>query len=483
MLDENDDFSPCDGTVNNNGANYIAQAIFQPLYGAYVTIITNTSARSDRKWNSAKNVELRRAGELHGAVVEDLGGKVFFELDDTSITHAIWIAADDDEANNLPQLSNEVLAKLQTCQENSVPIVTPAWLAKVGDLVPGQHWSEVDVEEFKPAIAKLLTEAVNDVFSGKAATSRQNENYSRSENRRDNSAPLSASLRETFHTLVDNNPDLMEEESIRRAIELSMLDFALVRHTAGSSQGHRQKKKSAKGNSPHEILGIHANATKEEIKIAYRRRALETHPDKGGKPGEFEAVANAYRVLLNPNYDCSFSADRSDGQSLKSTAHWDNELKDHRNLVRELYQNHSEDIDANIQRQIFTLERLGLCFKEAGSRIRNEKNELISNACFYISLASSYLSGIGALSVWGADDIADDPDNSLFKKADDELIMATALQLKRTIEAAVLSKHPEWAARGIVGEEVQAFSDFLGESSFLNVLRDKSLEPFEYLKS
>ena len=45
MLDEKDDFSPCDGTVNNNGANYIAQAIFQPLYGAYVTIITNTSAR------------------------------------------------------------------------------------------------------------------------------------------------------------------------------------------------------------------------------------------------------------------------------------------------------------------------------------------------------------------------------------------------------------------------------------------------------
>ena len=49
----------------------------------------------------------------------------------------------------------------------------------------------------------------------------------------------------------------------------------------------------------------------------------------------------------------------------------------------------------------------------------------------------------------------------IYKQADDELIRETALQLKRTIEAAVLSSHPEWAAGGMVGEEVQAFSDFL----------------------
>ena len=104
---------------------------------------------------------------------------------------------------------------------------------------------------------------------------------------------------------------------------------------------------------------------------------------------------------------------------------------------------------------------MGLRFKEAGSRIHNEKNELICNACFYISLASSYLSSIGALSVWGSDDIANNQDNALLKEADNELIMSYALELKRTIEAAVLSSHPEWAASGIVGEEVQAFSDFL----------------------
>lgn len=79
------------------------------------------------------------------------------------------------------------------------------------------------------------------------------------------------------------------------------------------------------------------------------------------------------------------------------------------------------------------------------------------------SLASSYLSGIGALAVWDkypGEDI-DDKDKDLLGEADNALISETALQLKRVIEAAVLSAHPEWAAKGIVGEEVQAFSDFL----------------------
>jgi len=46
--------------------------------------------------------------------------------------------------------------------------------------------------------------------------------------------------------------------------------------------------------SPYEILGVTVNATPTEIKAAYRARALQTHPDKGGKPGEFELVARSY---------------------------------------------------------------------------------------------------------------------------------------------------------------------------------------------
>ena len=52
-------------------------------------------------------------------------------------------------------------------------------------------------------------------------------------------------------------------------------------------------------------------------------------------------------------------------------------------------------------------------------------------------------------------------DETLLREADKALISETALQLKRVIEAAVLSAHPGWAHSGMVGEEVQAFSDFL----------------------
>ena len=140
---------------------------------------------------------------------------------------------------------------------------------------------------------------------------------------------------------------------------------------------------------------------------------------------------------------------------LKSTAHWDSELKEHRNLVRELYTNHGHDMDAHIKRQASMLEKLGLRAKDAGSQSINEKNERINNSCFYLSLSCSYLSGIGALEVWDVYDNAGlEHDRALLEKSDADLIMDTALSLKRTIEAAVLSAHPEWAAQG---EKITSF--------------------------
>ena len=46
------------------------------------------------------------------------------------------------------------------------------------------------------------------------------------------------------------------------------------------------------------ILKINYNASLEDIKHAYKKRAFETHPDRGGNASEFVKVRAAYEILL-----------------------------------------------------------------------------------------------------------------------------------------------------------------------------------------
>ena len=49
--------------------------------------------------------------------------------------------------------------------------------------------------------------------------------------------------------------------------------------------------------SARQILGVSQTATDEEIKRAFRKMALKTHPDTGGDTKEFQKVNWAYQVL------------------------------------------------------------------------------------------------------------------------------------------------------------------------------------------
>ena len=481
------------GTANGGGGGES-----YPLSGASIYILTDSE---DERTASAAAADM-------AAFVAALGGQVVPLPEDA--THALYAPStpksEDGVATNLAILQSKIV----DCQAHDVPVVDSTWLERMSGLQAGEHWSQIELGSFVPAIVALIDQGQTgqtsstldpiseQEFDGHASgpvvsssmpsegggnlftrissfgssirrskrdrqpprTSVRGSSAGSVVAKRDAHSRMSRSLSQTAAYLSRENPEQMEQDEIRRAMELSMLDVALVLHR-GETSG--PTKTSRNGMDPHDILGVPRNASVEEIKSAYRKLALETHPDKGGSADDFFRIARAYRALLNPGHDNTQVASPEAGSiSLKSTAHWDAELQDHRRLVEDLFANHGANLEENSQKLQSALMELGLTPYEAGSINVNERNELISNSCFYLSLANSYLRGIGALTCpeGGMDGVDRDVAKKL-QEADDAMTGETALQLKRLIEASVVKAHPEWAARGLVGEEVQAFSDFL----------------------
>ena len=77
----------------------------------------------------------------------------------------------------------------------------------------------------------------------------------------------------------------------------------------------KKNKKKPQDTTLYELLDVNWDATPEELKKAYRKRALRLHPDKGGDPAEFHAMKRAYDILSDESKRATY--DRYGPEMLK----------------------------------------------------------------------------------------------------------------------------------------------------------------------
>jgi DnaJ family protein A protein 2 len=65
----------------------------------------------------------------------------------------------------------------------------------------------------------------------------------------------------------------------------------------GGMGGRRGPPKEVDNKKYYELIGVDKDATTEQIKKSFRKKALKEHPDKGGDPEKFKEMTVAYEIL------------------------------------------------------------------------------------------------------------------------------------------------------------------------------------------
>jgi len=141
----------------------------------------------------------------------------------------------------------------------------------------------------------------------------------------------------------------------------------------------------------YEELGLKQNATKSEIKSAYRSLVKQHHPDKGGENERFLAIQNAWEILNDPikkeQYDRNFFSTNSSFDSLKEN--WEEKL----NSKKYNSSNKDKEVETWIKEIYTPINRL---ISQIIKPLKNEIKELsadpyddqlMENFCSYISLS------------------------------------------------------------------------------------------------
>jgi hypothetical protein len=85
----------------------------------------------------------------------------------------------------------------------------------------------------------------------------------------------------------------------------------------GTDRPHRR---TLRTDTPYGVLGLATDATEVEIRRAFRRAALATHPDRGGDRDRFEIVHGAYAALRRDSGPTCLHTDKVPAEDTKQAA-------------------------------------------------------------------------------------------------------------------------------------------------------------------
>jgi hypothetical protein len=216
--------------------------------------------------------------------VRALGGRIMPTMQ-CAFTHCVVpFGLTENDAARDPDL----LRLLRHCSAHGICVVEPSWVDAVAAVPGDADWASVSVDTHVPPIMALLDDLPSQQSPPPAVVEQRGGDEVAAATaavRARAQEPLSTSLGETWAFLRRAHPEQTEADLLARAIEQSMLDFALqLRHVGRGAPPPTE--------DPYSVLGISGEgATVSVIRSAYRKRALETHPDRGGTPGAFLQVS------------------------------------------------------------------------------------------------------------------------------------------------------------------------------------------------
>lgn len=132
--------------------------------------------------------------------------------------------------------------------------------------------------------------------------------------------------------------DMSKDEFIKyqqRLISQQQEELSRLNQTQNQEQPQNQEQQTKKKIDPYKILELGKNYDENTLKKAYLKKALLTHPDRGGTEEKFKLVTICYKALL-----------KKLNESNNNNEHHD--LRQHSNTFMDTQMNHpSENIQSN----------------------------------------------------------------------------------------------------------------------------------------